>query len=119
MTWLKNDDGEWLEPWVVMVGNEAYGIYQRLAGYCAQYLTDGLVPAEIVAMICSTTSGKKMLPELERVGRVERLESGSVFLPCFLDHNPSKVQAEADKEARAAKAKKAANARWNGALRRA
>jgi hypothetical protein len=96
MAWLKVDDGSWMEPWVVMAGNEAFGTWARLSSYCAQYLTDGLVPGEIAAMI--DPSGE-LLERLEHAGKVQRRESGFIFLPDFLDTNPSRAQVEADREA--------------------
>lgn len=102
-----------MEPWVVRAGNEAFGAYTRLASYCAQYLTDGLVPPEIVMMVSGGNAD--VLQRLEDAGQVELRESGSAFLPRFLDDNPTRLQVEADREARKERGKKAAAARWNGA----
>jgi hypothetical protein len=110
MPWLKVNDGEWMEPWVVMVGNETFGAYTRLASYCAQYLTDGLVPGEIATMICGGDRTK--LERLADAGRVEIRESGFVFLPRYLDHNPTRLEVEAEREKNKARGKKAAAARW-------
>lgn len=96
MTWYRTDDSEFLGAWVFEAGNEAYGAYQRLGGYAAQQLTDGLVPAEIAAMIAGPS--RKVLPALELVGRIRRDELGTVHLPHFLDLNPSRAQVEADRE---------------------
>lgn len=111
MPWQKTDDGEAMAPWVFQVGNEAYGVYCRLGNYCADHLTDGVVPAAIAQMIAGA---KKPLLALEVVGRIERDEMGTVRLPYFLDANPSRAQWEADAARRSEKAKKAADARWNG-----
>jgi hypothetical protein len=96
MTWYRTDDGEFLSAWVFEVGNEAYGAYQRLGGYAAQQLTDGVVPGEIAAMIAGPS--RKVLPALEIVGRIRRDENGTVRLPHFLDLNPSRAQVEADRD---------------------
>lgn len=116
MSWLKIDDGEGMAPWVIQVGNEAYGVYVRLGSYCAQHLTDGVVPSPIAVMIAGDVNGdgaSRNLAVLELVGRISRDEIGTVTMPFYLEHNPSRAQAEADREARKAKAEKAAAARWN------
>lgn len=115
MTWLKTHDGEYIEPWVLQIGNAAYGALKRLEGYCAHNLTDGNVPPEIVALVCQGSEGKKSLLALEIVGRARRNEMGAVFLPFFLDHNPTRAKVEAEEAARKAKGRHAANARWHGA----
>jgi hypothetical protein len=110
MSWLKVTDGTWMEPWVVAVGNETFGIYTRLASYCAQYLTDGNVPGQIVALI--TAGNETALEDLERYGMIERWESGGVRLPRYLKHNPTRAKVEAEREMRAERAKAGARKRW-------
>lgn len=113
MPWLNTHDGEHAEPWVFQAGNEAYGVYVRLAGYCAQHLTDGIVPMPMALMIAG---GKKPLLTLEQVGRLEvrgmREKPHSVFLPFYLDANRARSVIEAERESKSAKGKKAASARW-------
>lgn len=109
MAWLKVDDGTWSAPWAVMVGDEALGVWVRLSSYSAQHLTDGLVPAGIVAMIGASDD---VVAALEAQGVVERRETGSLFLPRYLDENPSRAQVESDREQRRQKAQRAAEARW-------
>lgn len=110
MSWLKVHDGTWMEPWVDRIGNEAFGIYVRLGSYCAQYLTDGLVPAAIVQIVAGGPG--PLLDRLADAGLIEPSETGAVFLPRYLDDNPTRLQVEADREARKARAEKAAAARW-------
>lgn len=119
MPWLKIDDGEGMSPWVLQVGNEAYGVFVRLNSYAAQHLTDGVVPAPIAAMIAGdvdpATGASRLLATLVMAGRIDRDEhGGTIRLPYFLDSNPSAAQVEADREARQTRATKAAAARWNG-----
>lgn len=110
MPWLKTDDGTWCEPWVVRAGNEAFGVYQRLASYCAQYLTDGLVPPEIAAMITATSPSA--VERLEDAGQIQRQDTGSLYLPRFLDDNPTRQEAETNANARRKRAQAGAAARW-------
>jgi hypothetical protein len=106
--WLNCDDGEADAPWVWEVGNEAYGVYVRLAGYCAKHLTNGVVP---MGVALGYAGGKKPLLTLELHRRVEirgdRERPTSVFLPFYLDANRSREQIEADREAAATR-----KARW-------
>jgi hypothetical protein len=102
MTWLKVDDGECMAPWVVQVGNEAYGCYVRLGSYCAQQLTDGVVPQAIAEMIAGDLDqqfASRNLAALEAAGRIARDDDGSFRLPHFLDSNPSRAQVETDRAA--------------------
>lgn len=117
MPWLKTDDREWLDPWVMHVGPTAYGAYQRLMGYCAQNLTDGVVPAEIAAMVfaSATAADEHAVEKLLAAGRVAQLPSGSWSMPFYLDENPSRERWLAEQQTRKTKAKKAADARWKTA----
>lgn len=109
MSWLKVDDGEWMAPWVDFAGNEAYGVYTRLASYCAQYLTDGVVPQRIAQSIAAGTDA---LDRLERAGRIRVEEFGTITLPEYLETNPSRAQVEADRQQRSLRGRRAAQARW-------
>lgn len=99
MTWLKVDDGEWMAPDTLKLGNEAYGIYTRLRSYCAAFSTDGLVPAEVAALVAGGQDN--LLARLELTGVAQLRTDGSVYLPAFLEHNPSKAQVEANRAQRA------------------
>lgn len=103
MPWLKIDDGEGMAPWVLEVGNEAYGVHVRLRSYCAQHLTDGVVPAPIAAMIAGDVGAdgaSRNLAALEMVGQITReSHGGKVCIPDYLDENPSRAQVESDREA--------------------
>jgi hypothetical protein len=96
MSWAKLDDGFWMHPKTIMAGNVGAGVFARMLSYCGCYLTDGLVPSAIVTSIVG--SDKKVLPEMERVGLIEILESGGVIIPDYLDYNRSKMQVEADRK---------------------
>jgi hypothetical protein len=100
MSWAKLDDGFWMHPKILMVGNTAAGVFARLLSYCGCYLTDGMIPHGVVATIVG--SDKKALEALHNTGLVDMLESGAVFIPDYLDHNRSKAQVEADRETRQA-----------------
>lgn len=100
MSWAKLDDGFWMHPKVLVAGNAGAGIFARLLSYCGCYLTDGLVPEPIAAQIVG--SDKKALKALVDYGMVEVTETGSVFIPDYLEHNRSKVDVEEDRKRRRA-----------------
>jgi hypothetical protein len=90
MAWVKLSDDFWMHPKVLDVGDATAGVFARLLSYCGCYLTDGLVPEPIVASI--TLKSKRAIEELERVGMVERLPTGSVRILEYLEHNRSKAE---------------------------
>lgn len=119
MTWLKTDDGEWCHPWVSIAGPTAYGVYQRLMGYCAQHETDGLVPPEFATLILSSAGDQAdaIRETLLAQGRITehtlgRRKTGGLVLPYYLEHNPTRAALDAEQKSRSSKARKAAEARW-------
>ena len=112
MSWAKLDDGFWMHPKVLMAGNAGAGIFARLLSYCGCYLTDGLIPAQIVTQIAGPD--KKLLPELDRLGLIQVLETGSVLIPDYLEHNRSKEQVEEDRKTRRANGAKGGRPNRNG-----
>lgn len=96
MSWAKLDDRFWMHPKVTAVGNTGAGIFGRMLSYCSCYLTNGLVPPEAVALIVA--KDRPTLQRMHDLGMVEIRESGSVFIPDYLDYNPhrDKVQGERD-----------------------
>jgi hypothetical protein len=100
MIWFRVDADEHLAPWVLQVGNEAYGCYLRLAGYCARHLTDGHVPRQVARVILGGLD-PDALDALVDAGRVEIDDDGTVRLPHYLDLNQSREQVEAKKAANA------------------
>lgn len=99
MAWAKLDDTFWMHPKVITAGNAGAGIFARMLAYCGCYLTDGLVPGPIVDSIVG--KDKAAFEELARWGMVERLESGGVLIPAFLEYNRSKERIEEDRKTRA------------------
>lgn len=114
MSWAKLDDGFWMHPKIAGSphANAAAGIFARMLSYCGCYLTDGLVPAHVASVIIG--NDQEAFDVLSRTLMLTRHDSGTVVVSDYLEHNLSKAQIEADREARKNKAKKAASARWNG-----
>lgn len=111
MTWVKIDDGFWMHPKVARAGNESAGIFCRCLAYCGAYLTDGLVPEQVAVLIAGS---KAKLEAVIEAGLLERThpQSGSVYVRDYSDYNPLRSEVEAEKEARAERGRKGAEARY-------
>lgn len=109
MSWAKLDDGFWMHPKIVRVGNEAAGIFARCLAYCGAYLTDGKIPAPVVVTIAGS---EERVDQLVADQMLDRLPSGDFHVRDYLDYNPSAAEVEQQRAQRAARAKKGAEARW-------
>lgn len=75
MTWFRVDDNLAFHPKVLLAGNTAMGLWVRAGAYCAQQLTDGFVPDEMVRNL----DGLKAAPALVEAGLWSRVEGGYQF----------------------------------------
>ena len=92
MPWAKLDDNFHAHPRTLQAGLEANGLYARALSYCAQYLTDGFVPAEWT----EAQGGKKPAARLVETGSFEAIEGGYLVVG-YLDYNPSREQVETER----------------------
>lgn len=110
MTWVRIDDGFWMHPKIVRVGNDSAGAFVRMLSYCGCYLTDGRVPGDVARTIAGRPA---TLTKLVNQGLLVLLPaSGDYAIQDFADYNPLRDEVEAQRAARKAKAEKAAAARW-------
>lgn len=113
MTWGKVDDNLAFHPKVVMVGNEAMGVWVRALSWGMQQLTDGFIPTEIVMAI----KGGSVASELVAKGLWHEVVGGYQFND-WCDYQPLRVDVLAAREksvrAKSEAGKKGASARWNG-----
>lgn len=102
MTWAKLDDGFWMHPAVMGIGNLGAGMFARYLSYCGQYLTDGVVPAHVVMTIAAPDgdAAEDALDRMERYRLIDRLDSGGLMIINYLAYNRSRAQIEADREQR-------------------
>ncbi len=98
MPWFRIDDTFADHPKVTSAGNAAVGLWVRCGTYSARFLTDGLVPGQVVRQY---GNGR----EIERLvaSRLWVPADDGYLMPDFLDYNPS---AEAVKLARKRDAEK-------------
>lgn len=95
MPWTKLDDGFYMHPKIVAVGNAGAGLYCRALAYCAAHLTDGEVPAGVAAMLAG--GEVDLLDRLVAVGLWRRVDD-AYLIPDYLDLNPSRADVEERRE---------------------
>lgn len=61
MTWFRVDDDLPFHRKVVAAGNAAMGLWVRAGAWCAQHLTDGFVPEDMVAILGTTSQRSKLI----------------------------------------------------------
>lgn len=61
MTWFKVDDDLAFHRKVVAAGNAAMGLWVRAGSWCAQHLTDGFVPEEMVGILGTPAQRAKLI----------------------------------------------------------
>jgi hypothetical protein len=129
MTWFKGDDG-WhkhrkrIRAGLDLTGLAAQGLWFAAGTWCADELTDGWVPSDVVDYLAPGISAKERGKLVERLVRAglwvpteKDGESGWVFHD-WLDRNPSRKQVESEREA-AAKRQRDARERARDARRSA
>src|SRR5437762_1764756 len=93
-----------------MVGNAGAGLYARAISYCANHLTDGFVPAEMVKSWL--TSGQTKLPDkLIETGLWEPIENGYMIRQ-YLDYNPTREDYESKRAKQSEGGRRGAEQRW-------
>lgn len=61
MTWFKVDDNLAFHRKVVAAGNAAMGLWVRAGSWCAQHLTDGFIPDQIVIMLGTRPQASRLV----------------------------------------------------------
>lgn len=97
MVWLKIDDKFHGHPKIVMVGNAAAGLFVRLASYCSEHGTDGVIP---LALVRAYGTRGELAALLRGVDPLLVDHPDGYLIPDFLDYNPSAVEVEAKRQAR-------------------
>ena len=107
MSWVRLDDKFHSNPKVVAVGNAGAGAYARALSYCADHLTDGMVPAAWFKSVAPPKLRARMI----EVGLVIETPIG-FKIEDYLTLNPSKADVLEKRAKRAAAGKVGADARW-------
>jgi hypothetical protein len=108
MPWFNVDDGFAFHRKSVRAGNAALGLWVRAGSWCAQQLTDGFVPAEMVEVLGTASQAGRLVS----AGLWSEVEDGYQFHEWTESgRNPSRSEVllrrkkEAEKKARARSAK--------------
>lgn len=97
MSYAMFDDGWYDHPHFLELSLDALGLWSVGKTYCSKHLTDGKIPASIVRRY--GRKGQVAATELVKAGRWTRLVNGDYEHVGYLDHNASKEEVEARKEA--------------------
>lgn len=123
MPWANFDDQFPKHPKVLPMSDAAFRLHVSGVCYSAQYLTDGRVEADAVALLVPRYK-KASLDELLRRGRWHDLGGGCGTDTCptgsedeyvihdYLEWNRSKEQVEAERERKRKAGRKGAEKRW-------
>lgn len=125
------DDQYHSNPKVIAMGLDGAGLYSRALSYCADYLTDGLIPLEWAAAVAGRRS--KLPAHLEHVGAWQRVHerdhivyadrTGRVheldvktegfWIPDYTTFNPSRTEYETTRKRKSKAGQKGAIKRWS------
>lgn len=94
MVWLKIDDQIAHHPKFVAAGPLASWLWVCGNGYCNKYLTDGFIPAGVLATLGSVPQATKWAHRLVEVGLWEAA-TGGFRVHDFHDHNPTAADVKA------------------------
>ena len=107
MSWVKIDDQFPTPPKVVAAGGDAAWLHVCALCYCAQHLTDGMVPRAMLERISDRKNARNLAERLIEVGMwIDR--GDEVEIHGYLDYNPSREKVLEER-------RKAAERRANGA----
>lgn len=110
MSWARFDDQYPDHPKIVDVGPLGMALHTAATCYCARYLTDGFVPAAMMARlinldginivnngISNAVTNAMLTDELTRAGLFDET-TGGFFVHDYLDYNPPAAQVKAERE---------------------
>ena len=108
MPWFRLEDSFHSHPKVIAAGNEAVGLFVRCGTYCAQHLTDGFIPEQVMLLYGSS----ELAETLVRTKLMRRVRGGW-RIPDYLFYNPSGQQVANERAAKNERQK-----RWREARKR-
>jgi len=96
MPWFRVDDNLALHPKTIRVGNAAVGMWVRSGSWCAQQLTDGFIPDQMVRVF----GGPALAEKLVRAGFWLKVDGGYQFHE-WGERQPSRARVEENRKAAA------------------
>jgi len=82
--WFKVDDRFHQHPKALRAGNSALGLWVRCGAYCAQYETDGVIPAKVAEQYGT----RRDIARLVAAALWVQMDGG-YRMPDFLEYNPA------------------------------
>lgn len=116
MTWFKVDDDLAFHRKVVAAGNASMGLWVRAGSWCAQHLTDGFIPDEMIGILGTPAQRSKLI----KVGLWTEVPGGCQFHQWSENGRQPTAQSVREKRERAAerqakhRAEMYANSQVNG-----
>lgn len=110
MPWANFDDQFPKHPKVLPLTDAAFRLHVTGICYCAQYATDGIVPAETVPLLVPRFKPRTLEELLER--GLWHTHADGFEIHDYLDWNRSRLQIEAERERKRRAGRKGASRRW-------
>lgn len=82
---------------VAPVSDRAFRLWFNACCYCSRNLTDGRVPAILIAGL-SRTANRRVIDELLVAGLLERLSTETFLVHDYLKHNPSRDEVQESRQ---------------------
>ena len=115
MTWVKVDDLITEHEKCVDLSDAAWTLWLHGLLYCSRNLTDGRIPAAMLPRLSAVKNPKKAAGELVKAGLWDE-HDGAWWVHDYLDHQRSKAQVEAEREAATERQRKARERRKEAAV---
>ena len=115
MSWIRLDDGFAQHPKLIAVGPEGLALQVRAFCYAGRYLTDGLIPFDVIEGITyglRHPDGSSWSEVMVTAGLWERRKTG-FYIHDYLTYNPSRKQVLEGRQKRSEGGKKGAESRWH------
>lgn len=109
MTWFKVDDKFAMHPKAMSAGNAALGLWVRAGSWSAAHLTDGLIPANLLAALGGSRATAERLVKVH----LWDAEPGGYRFRDWHDYQPSAVDVKAAEEAEKAGGSWGNHVRWH------
>ncbi|MCW2632075.1 MAG: hypothetical protein JWR88_1037 [Pseudonocardia sp.] len=105
MPWFRVDDSFHSHPKTMAAGTHAVGLWMRCGSYCAQHLTDGFVPVDVVKAYGTNALARRLVD----VGFWDVVQGGYQFHD-WSDYQPSREQVQAERRHAAERQRRARDA---------
>ena len=96
MSWVRLDDVFPTHPKMIAAGGDAGWLHVCALCYCAEHLTDGVIPKAMVPRLSDRENPERLAARLVEVN-VWQIEEDSYRIRDFLDYNRSRAEVESER----------------------